>query len=345
MSTLTKHFASLVSDTLPSGDRLDQATTWPDKVREHLRQHDFETVSPQSHLAGSYARRTAVDDIKDVDILVFIPAGREDESPKTVLRELERALKELPDASVDTTVQRRSVRVSIDDFDIDVVPAIIADDDHHDMLLVPDRTQEKWINSKPVAYADALAVLNGLHSQKVKPQIRLIKLWRNLRMTYMQPKSYWLECLVYHGFNNGHLDGSGTSAGPIFADLLEHLVERLGPTVDNGGTPHIADPMLGNNVASGWEYTHAKSLVARLREDAALARRAVNAADDEEAVELWSRVFPGRFPEDVEEAKSAMSDLLLGSKASVSSAGIILPSRRAGAIDLPPVRAYGDDSA
>lgn len=345
MSALPEHFAELIRKTLPTGERLDLAKKWPDRIRDHIQEHEFATVHPHTRLAGSYGRRTAVKDIKDVDVLVFVPEDAEDEAPKDLLKSLEEALQEFPDASVDCQAQRRSVRVRIekDDFDIDVVPAIIKGEDHHGVLLVPDKTRAEWLDSQPIGYADALADLNQAHDEKVKPQIRLLKLWRDLRMTYMRPKSYWLECLAYHAFDQGKVDGDGKSSGPLFADLLQYLVDRLSPSIDAGGVPHIADPMLGNNVASGWEHSHAKALLTRLREDADRARRAVDAEDDDDAAELWSKVFPGEFPQDPAEDKKAAASVILGSRAAVTPAGILVSTRTREAVDLPPVKYHGDD--
>lgn len=342
MSALPEHFAELVRSTVPDGERLSAASEWPGKIREHIKAHDFETVAPHHHLVGSYARSTAVGDIKDVDVVVFVPEKRKNDAPKDVLSELEAALKEFPDATVDTTVQRRSVRVTVGDFDIDVVPAIIRDDDHHGVLLVPDKKREEWIESQPIGYSDALTALHQSSSQKVKPQVRLLKTWRNGRMVYMKPKSYVLECLVYHAFNNEGVDGNGSSHGPLFADVLGHLVDRLGPAIDAGGVPNVADPMTGKNVAAGWEHSHAKALLTRLREDAVTARRAVDADDEDEAIELWSRVFPDDFPTDNGSSKSALRELLLGGKGAVTPAGVLLNTQRPGAVPLPRTHAYGD---
>jgi hypothetical protein len=342
MSALPEHFAELVRSTVPDGERLAAASEWPGKIREHIQAHDFETVSPHHHLVGSYARSTAVGDIKDVDVVVFLPVEREEDSSRDVLSELEAALKEFPDATIDTTVQRRSVRVTVGDFDLDVVPAIIREDDHHGVLLIPDKTREEWIESRPIGYSDALASLNQTHNQKVKPQVRLLKTWRNGRMVYMKPKSYLLECLVYHAFNDGKVAGDGLSHGPLFADLLEHLVDRLGPTIDAGGVPNVADPMTGKHVSAGWEHSHAKALLTRLREDAAIARKAVDADDEDEAIELWSRVFPDDFPTDSENSKSALREHLLSGKGAVTPAGVLLNKPRPGAVPLPRTHAYGD---
>lgn len=342
MSALPEHFAELVRSTVPDGERLAAASEWPGRIRDHIKAHDFGTVTPHHHLVGSYARNTAVGEIKDVDVVVFLPQERKDDAPKDVLSELEAALKEFPDATIDTTVQRRSVRVTVGEFDIDVVPAIIRDNDHHGVLLIPDKRREGWIESRPIGYSDALTAVNEANSQKVKPQVRLLKTWRNGRMTYMKPKSYLLECLVYYAFNDEEVAGDGLSHGPLFADLLEHLVDRLGPAIDAGGVPHVADPMTGKHVSAGWEHSHAKALLTRLREDASNARKAVDTDHEDEAIELWSRVFPDDFPTDKDSAKSTLRELLLGSKGAVTSTGVLLTRQRPDAVSLPRAHAYGD---
>ena len=73
MPTVARHFDALLSAVNPPEDRAERAKETPGPVREHLARTDtLDTVEPHTRLIGSYARDTAVMEIKDVDILVFL---------------------------------------------------------------------------------------------------------------------------------------------------------------------------------------------------------------------------------------------------------------------------------
>jgi predicted nucleotidyltransferase len=341
MTSLPQHFAQLVESTNPSGERLSIAQTWPERIRDHLREHNMETESPHSRLSGSYARKTAVREIKDVDILVFFPDEAEDANPYSVLADLEDALGDFPDTRLDLTAQRRSVRVVLpeDAFELDVVPAV-APESIDGILKVPDRDRSLWLDSQPLGYGKALSDLNLANSSRVKPMIRLLKLWRDLHMVYKRPKSYWLECLVFRAFDGEHVSAAGVSVADIFTSLLAYFDERLSPTVDAGGVPHIPDPMLGNNVAGGWTHGEAKAFLSHVRQCRRWASRALDSDEESEAIELWQKVFPGEFPPTVSD--SGLKRSILSGEAAVTPGGIILGSRQ-GATKVKPHRAYGLD--
>lgn len=342
MASLPEHFAQLVESTNPTGERLELAKEWPARIREHLQGHEMETASPHSRLTGSYSRKTAVREIKDVDVLVFLSLAALDDRPSVALRELRDALEDFPEASLDLSAQRRSVRVVVPDdaFEIDVVPAV-AEDEIEDVLRVPDRQRSTWLDSQPLGYGKALSNLNQANASKVKPMIRLLKLWRDLHMTHKRPKSYWLECLVFHAFDKGDVTVTGASVAEIFTSLLVHLDDRISPAVERGGVPFIADPMLGNNVAGGWTNSEAKALLSHLRECRGWASRALESEDEAEAIELWQKVFPDEFPSAV--AEGSLARAILGGTAAVSSAGVLLGSRQRGGTAVHPHRAYGSD--
>jgi hypothetical protein len=138
---LNAYFDGLLTNINPPADRQALAKNLPDLVRDHLVQSALlDTVSaPTTHLAGSYARWTTTDDIKDVDVLVFVDPGYEGAEPAVVLEALAAALADLevPGYGKGTIrlrhKQRRSVHVEFKhsdtdepSFHIDVVPSSAA---------------------------------------------------------------------------------------------------------------------------------------------------------------------------------------------------------------------------
>ncbi len=100
MLPLTGYFKGLFKNIRPPQDRLDLAYDLPSQVRDHLVASDLlRTVEeePKTHLAGSYARHTAIGRLKDVDTLVFVdPTYETDEADaEAVLDDLAAALKDL----------------------------------------------------------------------------------------------------------------------------------------------------------------------------------------------------------------------------------------------------------
>ena len=126
MYTIPDHFDKFLTNIQPRENRSVLAQTIADCVRDYLKGTDLlKTVAPQSRLAGSYGRRTAIKNIKDVDTLVFIDpeykTGK-DLEPTDVLNDLIDALQYLPEYLGDNEVtvdadlairrQRRSVHVT-----------------------------------------------------------------------------------------------------------------------------------------------------------------------------------------------------------------------------------------
>lgn len=105
MITLPDHFDSLLTNIQPRSTRITLAQEIPASIRKFLQETDLlATVDPQSRLAGSYGRSTAIKNIKDVDLLVFIdPLYKDDKDrgPQIALNDLIDALQGFPEAQGD----------------------------------------------------------------------------------------------------------------------------------------------------------------------------------------------------------------------------------------------------
>ena len=156
MTTYSDYFDLLLAKIEPNPARLTDAQAIVPDVREHLKQHEaITTCLPHTRLAGSYPRHTAIDDLKDVDTLVFVHVDYLKDKPSLVLKALERALKDMPEeigggSQVELRKQRRSIHVCFaeKDFHLDVVPVVITKT-IDDSLKVPDREWEEWVDTHP----------------------------------------------------------------------------------------------------------------------------------------------------------------------------------------------------
>ncbi|MCK4323703.1 MAG: hypothetical protein KAW89_04180 [Armatimonadetes bacterium] len=346
MATVTDHFDALLSAINPPEDRAQRAKETPVPVREHLAGSDtLDTVEPHTRLIGSYARDTAVMEIKDVDILVFLdPAKYTGESPVGVLGDLHVALEDMPDAAgVNLAPQRRSVRVSYADFELDIVPAIAPLGTDYSVR-IPDCDQLEWIDSHPLGYQQYLSDLNARTDDRVVPMIKLIKYWRDYQAAEVKtskPASYLIEVELTHVFRRiPSLAGVGEDE--LFTKLLRGMHDDFSPSAQVEGVPSVHDPMLGNDIADdvNWLPSEVKFFVATMFESLELAERALDEEDQEECVEIWKLVFGDEFGDGRRRQAAKRAELSKAGKLSEAPAGII--REEGGDIPVPKHKFYGD---
>lgn len=356
MLTLPDHFDLLLSNIEPEEARAKSAASLPWKVRDYLQSADrIETVDPHSRLAGSYARHVAIKQIKDVDILLLVAATYLEEKPEVVLNDLFSAVRGLAEALDDTGEvvrrhQRRSIQVHLvkHDFDLDIVPAV-AQDGIGEPLVIPDRDWSRWVETDPLGYADCLSKLNKAHDGKVVPLVKLLKHWRDVHMERRRPKSYWLECMIYHQVSTGSLETAERSYAEVWCNLLDGLQEEHAPYLDKyNAVPEVRDPMLGNNVAHKWERAAFETFMRRLDWSCACSRRALETIKSTDAVLEWQKVFGDAwFPNDVDTAHEQGKRLLAAARTGtlcVGASGKVTPTPPASEryVQAPPQRFYGD---
>jgi len=364
MLSLTEHFAEFLSNIQPIEEKAGLARDIPAKVRDYIKDSEkITTVDPHSRLSGSYARNTAIKEIKDVDILLIIDPSYEDgeDSAVKVINNLVDALDGLPEAlgdengyiDSDAAVkrQRRSVHVHVtvdkQEFDLDLVPTIAADG-IEEPLSVPDRDLSRWIQSDPLGYGLALSNLNQDLSKKIVPLIKIFKHWRDVQMKYKKPKSYWLECMVYKHAKAGKLDIDDASYGELFLSLLIAIQDDYNDELEKeGSVPAVKDPMLGNNVAKTWTCEEFKSFMRRVEESRNIAERALTTDSEEDAIALWQRLFNDDdstiyFPSTVDET---LKEAMAGKRLLVVSSGSIVaqPPANEKAWSIPEHKNYGED--
>jgi tRNA nucleotidyltransferase (CCA-adding enzyme) len=103
MASMRYHFQALLKRVNPSGDRLRVAAQLPGDLRDWLQDHEFVTSYPHSRLSGSYSRDTAILNIKDVDVLLFLPKEHLARTPNAVLLEVKHLLDDYPGAHVNSS--------------------------------------------------------------------------------------------------------------------------------------------------------------------------------------------------------------------------------------------------
>jgi hypothetical protein len=365
MLTLPDHFTKFLMNIQPKPERVALAQAFPDEIRKYLQKTDLIiTTPPHSRLAGSYARNTAIKNIKDVDIILFADSSYRDDGdkgPEELLDDLVTAIKDLPealgdengyiDAELSLRRQRRSVNVCItlkgEPFAVDVVPSVLIEE-VDETFWVPDKDWNKWIKSNPLGYGKYLSALNKKHKDKIIPLIKMLKHWRDVQMIYRRPKSYWLECMVVKHIEGNHLNFDDKSHAELFANLLQAIYDEFQPIWDDENkVPQISDPMLGNNVAWNWKRAEFETFMRRVDESRKWAGRALNDEEEGDAIELWQKVFNNDdekyFPSNVDDSLKALAESSRAGTLRFTSTGIILPGPSADSQswESPSHRFYG----
>lgn len=134
-----------------------------------------------TELIGSYARRTAIAPIDDIDVLLVLNGDAWSSrflsaypDPAKVLADLQRSAKEgYPRSRVQR--QRRSVGIKMTRKSIDLVPALAIDD--NGTVVIPDREEDDWIVTAPSVHTAVIRKLNAQCNKLFVPTIKLLKHW------------------------------------------------------------------------------------------------------------------------------------------------------------------------
>ena len=251
-----------------------------------------------SFLNGSYARRTTVQPIKDVDIVVVVGPDWLNSEPEVAMESLRRKLSQRYD-SRRSRRRRRAVQITLCDIQLDVVLAV-ARNGLEQPLYIPDREVEEWIVTHPKRQLQLIRSLAGATKWNYSRLVRLLKAWARARVAATdRPRSFVLECAVYHLLSMRPNDFV-REIDQSFATLLHQLRSwdfgrSRSPRWDD--EPVVADPALPDvNVAEGWDEDGADRF--RERVDVALDRleNIERSRWDETEVRHWGALFGGVFP-------------------------------------------------
>jgi hypothetical protein len=303
---LSSYFDKFVSNIEPSEERVKAVADAHQKLRDHLLEAETATYRiADSFLAGSYARHTAPDPIKDVDIIAVLKQtelsdDRKTPSPSKVLSDLKKTIDEFYD-EVDLRTQRRSIRVSLEEDDIcmDVVPAI-APNGKDKLLWVPDRDQSIWLESHPSEHATFVTQVNDTMGGYFVRIAKAAKWWKHLKLPKKRaPKSFLLETiLARHAVKKDSLVES-------FIATVAAVVTAYKPYKAAGILPSVTDPGVPANdlvTTCGWTLADFGFFVDELDAALATANAAVAATTKEKTIEHWKSLFGDAYPGSLDDA-------------------------------------------
>lgn len=199
-------------------------------------QNDFGQSFGLKH-GGSYSRRTYVDGMSDIDILITVAELPDESQPgdssKGVIREFGRSLRErYPETSIQ--LGRMAVTLAFaDGVEIQVLPAFKSGDS----FLVPDPSGQGWVRSNPKQFSDRLTSVNERCGGSLVPTIKLLK--QICKINEIDVSSYHLEAMCVNIFSNYR--------GPSqYTDMLEYFLGQakgriFSPTRDITGQSTFID--------------------------------------------------------------------------------------------------------
>lgn len=288
---LASYFKGLLGRIEPDAKYVAAAKSAHEKLRKELRDDkEIGEAHLDTYLSGSYARHTAIHQIKDVDVICVLDLDWKIAEPNMVLAFLQDALQRY---YLQVRAQARSVRVTTeDDVSLDIVPGAPISDPSGP-LRIPDRKAEKWVTSHPkgqIAFAKRRNEdTGGYFVQSVK----LLKHWRDrLPLASMRPKSYVLEVLVAGALSPS--PPASHAAGIV--TVLEGIWRAYAPYVDTGRAPQIPDPGYpANSVSKHWEATDFDAFIRAVDGAAKTARSAWGSTDEATAISGWRKLFGSGF--------------------------------------------------
>ncbi|MBI1826034.1 MAG: hypothetical protein HY287_02555 [Planctomycetes bacterium] len=286
---LAADFKALVSAIQPGDKHVAAAKAAHEKVRDQLRtDQESKDAHKETFLSGSYARRTAINDINDVDVICIFDIDQAITKPEVVLAWVEAILTRLYG---EAKRQGRSVGVSAaKNVWLDIVPAS-AVSNVDGPIWIPDRDASEWVQTHPkgqmAATVEKNKTTNGYYVQVVK----LMKFWRDrLPTETCRVKSYILETLVHA------MIGLPSSHAEAVVNVLEGIERAYGRYRNSKVVPFIADPGYSSvNVAKRWTSDEVDAFLAQVKPAAATARSAFNDSDEMASRKLWRQLFGSQF--------------------------------------------------
>ncbi len=286
---LVSDFSTFLSSIQPGDDDVTAAKSAHEKVRQQLRTDDeSKDAHRDTFLSGSYARRTAINEINDVDVICILDLDHHITEPEVCLAWIQSILAHY---YKETKRQGRSVGANAaKGVWLDIVPATpISKDDGP--LWIPDREAREWVETHPKGQIAASVAKNTITDGYYVQVVKLLKFWRDrLGKDPCNPKSYILEALI-HG-----TIGHPVSHAQAIVNVLEGINEIYGNYRGLDTVPFIPDPGYTSvNVAKRWPSSEFKAFLANVTSAAAVARSAYDSKDEAASRKLWRQIFGSTF--------------------------------------------------
>lgn len=308
--------ADIVATARSSRDwLLRQLDSLPDSHSE------FPKLYPEVHLHyGSFARRTKIRELDDVDLIVGLSAlgttytsslsgveltvpdgialrkycydGTNSLNSRKVINLFISYLSEIPQYNKAELKQNGSAAVlNLTSYDwvFDIVPAFFTapEWDGRTYYIIPDGNGG-WMKTDPRIDRDRTTEINQKHEGNILNLIRIIKYW-NKRATMPTISSYFLECLILQYYQ------SASSASSYIDVELPGIFTYISSAIYQS----LSDPkqVQGDINTLSWDQRQAIAVKASAdASKAALARSQESANQMSQSIGTWREIFGSEFP-------------------------------------------------
>jgi hypothetical protein len=271
---------------------------------------------------GSFARKTKVQTLDDIDMLILINGSGTRDNQSTsdpygswlkitasdaplsafpdqlgyvnstkVLNKIRDSLSTVPQYSK-AEIHKNQQAVTLDllsyPWVFDVVPAVPVTDGNRTLYYLIPNGRGDWIRTDPRIDSDNISRTNTLHSGEFLPLMRLVKYW-NDRPVKPILGSYYFETLVIKVF-------SVAAQIKEYPEAIKYFFDAC-PIYISGSCP---DPKgLGPNLDASYSAETKSKVIVAMQDDSKSAGYALmykGMSDEKNAIYWWGRVFGSGFP-------------------------------------------------
>ncbi len=287
---MTSYFKGLLTSIEPDSANVKLAKKSHEEARDILiEDEEISKANPETFLSGSYARDTAINDIKDVDIILMIELDRNSTDPEIVLAWLQDRLQ---NNYSKVKLQGRSVNViNNKGFSLDIVPTTPISN-RSGPLWIPDREAKAWVPTHPKGQIEFSSQRNKITEGYYIHLIKIVKYWRD-RLTNQRakPNSYIIESLI-----SNCITSKPNSYGDAIKNIFYCIHAAYSNYLNTKSVPIINDPgYVIVNVAKRWEYDEFSSFMAEVENGYYIAKEALVSEDENESKRLWRILFGNKF--------------------------------------------------
>lgn len=292
-------------------DYREQAGRLRDRLEVYVTEHP-EISFRRTIVSGSLAKGTALKDIDDIDLAVYVT---EDEAPSAVNELIPwlatRIRKAFPNFKPEQVVENKftvTVLYAVSGLKVDVVPIFYNDDPEWRGHMVSKDTGDRILTSIPL-HKEFILVRKKANKTRYRQIVRLLKYWvkqRKIDDQNFRFKSFMVELLVAHLADNGLLLSDYPEAlAQIFAHVAKDGFKT--PIAFNdyydprlcmrGADPmHIWDPVNHeNNVAKRYDAIRRDAIVSAALDAGDALDGALHAMSKGEALRFWRKIFGPAF--------------------------------------------------
>ena len=293
-----------------------------EKINSLECNEDFFNLYTDIHISfGSFARKTKIRPLDDIDIMVGIRADgstyydygsevkvyiqnddtfqkgccNEDSnilnSTKVInkfINEIER-FNDYKNAEIHKDGSAATIQLKSYEWNFDIVPCFLTAEDSNGIsyYLIPNG-KGNWLKTDPRKDREKVTDLNKRHSSLMLETIRLVKYW-NKRPTMPLIPSYVLECLLLEYFDSS--ESLSNYIDVRFKDILLYIK-------DNIWNP-INDPKEIQDDLNTLGHSEKTKIANKSSVDYNKANEAISAEteDQEKAINRWAEIFGSEFPE------------------------------------------------